>query len=483
MTVALRRRADIDLAAFRRVAWEEQPVAIAPEALAEVGRRRRQFLALVAADPSRKLYGVNVHAGDGSDRVMTEAEQRDYARGLHSATSFGEPLPRRVIRGIVLARLSNLIEGHAGVTPELVTTVAARLDGRPLAPVPRHGNGGPGEIQALGWLFADVPSELALGIKEGMSLINGAPCAPALLADATLCTEHALGVAESVFGLATAAMGVSPAIYDSRLDALWGDPFQAQALTAIRANLDGAEPLAGDEHPQPPVSFRILPRVLGNVHRVLAGAREAAEIALPAVSDNPVFLFPEDPIPGESPEGLEGNSASGSPDLGDVVSNGGFHNGAAPACIDALTFALADLAQLAQHQLQRLQTSPRALPGQDSLALGTLQMVAGGYAEEARGACVPSLLPLPGFGQNDAPAPSFFAWNRHDRVRGFVNGSITCLAAISAQSLAQTGRAAPPALRELLAMILEACPPVAERRSLGPELGRLAVALGSGIPG
>ena len=95
-------------------------MTIAPEALRIVARRREEFMALVAADPTRKLYGVNVHAGDGSDRLMTEAEQRDYARGLHSATSFGEPLPRRVVRGIVLARLANLIEGHAGVTPALV---------------------------------------------------------------------------------------------------------------------------------------------------------------------------------------------------------------------------------------------------------------------------------------------------------------------------------------------------------------------------
>ena len=121
------------------MAWQGEDVAIAPEALEVVARRRAEFLALVAADPTRKLYGVNVHAGDGSDRLMTEAEQRDYARGLHSATSFGEPLPRRVVRGIVLARLANLIEGHAGVTPELVRAVAARLDGRDLPPVPAPG--------------------------------------------------------------------------------------------------------------------------------------------------------------------------------------------------------------------------------------------------------------------------------------------------------------------------------------------------------
>ena len=468
MTVTLARRADINLAAFARVAWDREDVVIAPEALVVVAQRREEFLALVAADPTRKLYGVNVHAGDGSDRLMTAAEQRDYARGLHSATSFGEPLPRRVVRGIVLARLANLVEGHAGVTPALVRLVAGRLDGRDLPPVPRLGNGGSGEILALGWLFEDVPAELELGVKEGMALINGSPCAPALLADAILCTERMLSVAVDAFCLAVAAFGVSPAIYDERLEALWGDPAQSTALQSIRGAIAGVAPPPGssDGHPQPPVSFRILPRVLGNALRLVAAARDAAEIALPAVSDNPAFLF-----------------GAGDGDLGDVVSNGGFHNGAAPACIDGLTFALADLAQLAQHQLQRLQTSPEAMPGLDSLALGTMQMVGAGYAEEARSAAVPSLLPLPGFGHNDVPAPSFHAWNRFDRARGFVIGSLTCLAAMAAQSFARTGRSFPPALREFGQAVLEICPPVVQRRSVGAELGRLAEWLGGGIPG
>jgi len=466
VTVTLARRADITLEAFARVAWQEEEVVVAPTALAEVARRREEFLALVAANPTRKFYGVNVHAGDGSDRLMTEAEQLDYNRGLHSATSFGEPFPRRVVRGFVLSRLANLIEGHAGVSPELVTTVAGRLDGRALPPVPRLGNGGSGEILALGWLFGDVPGEMALGIKEGMALINGAPCAPALLADAVLLAERMLALSVEVFCLAVAALGVSPGIYHERLEELWGDPHQATALRAIRAGIAGALPPRGaDEHPQPPVSFRILPRVLGNAYRLLAAGREAAEIALPAVSDNPVFLF-----------------GSAEDDLGDIVSTGGFHNGAAPAAIDGLTFALADLAQLAHHQLQRLQTSPEAMPGLDSLAVGTMQMVSAGYAEEARTATVPSLLPLPGFGQNDAPAPAFHAWNRFDRVRGFMVGSLTCLAALAAQSFARTGREAPEALRAFMVEVLEIVPPVVERRSVGADLGRLAQRLGAGIP-
>ncbi len=463
MTVALTRRADLGVDSFARVAWDGEPVEVSGAALSEVTRRREQLLAFIASSGSRKLYGVNVGAGDGSDRRLSEAEQLDYQRGLHAGTSFGEPLPVRVRRGIVFARLANFVEGHSGVSAELVQTVAGWLDGRPLPPVPRYGNGGSGEIQALGWMFDGIPSELDLGVKEGMALINGSPCASALLADAVLSTQRAIDAAESVFCLACAAAVVPPAIYSDALDELWGDPWQAQALRALRSGLDGADaPPGSAEHPQPAVSFRILPRVLGNARRVLATARAAADVALSAVSDNPVFVF----------DGRE-----------DLVSNGGFHSGTAPSSIDSLSFALADLGLLAEHQVQRLLTSPVALPGQDSLALGTLQMVANGYAEEARAAAVPSLLPLAGYGQNDASSPVFLAWNRHDRVRGFVAGVVTCLAALAAQALARPGRSAPPALTGLLDEILDVMPPVVERRFLGTELAALSSVLAPEVPG
>ena len=463
MTVQLARRADIDLAAFRRVAWDGEPVEVQPSALTEVDRRRRQFLDFLAAHPEQRFYGVNVHAGDGSDRPLTADEQRDYARGMQSAVAFGsEWLPRRVVRGILLARLTNMIEGHSGVRSDLVQAVAARLDGRPMPAVPRYGHGGSGEIVALGWVFGDLGSELELQIKESMALINGSPCASALVADATLASEHAVARAEEVFGLAAAAFGVSPAIYHPRLDELWGDPHQARALAVLRDQLTGATPPGDDEHPQPPVSFRILPRVLGNAHRVVAQGHDVAETALRAVSDNPTFLFDAEPV--------------------DIVSTGGFHSGTAAPAIDGLTFAIADLTQIAQHELHRLQTSRRALPRFDSTNLGILQMAASGYAEEARGACVPTLLGLGGWGQNDVPSPAFIAWNRFDRVRGFVGGSLACLAAIAAQSFAQTGREAPPALAPLLAQVLELCPPITQRRSLGPDLAALAHMLAGGIP-
>jgi hypothetical protein len=61
-------------------------------------------------------------------------------------------------------------------------------------------------------------------------------------------------------------------------------------------------------------------------------------------------------------------------------------------------------------------------------------------------------------------------------------GSMTCLAAMAAQSFARTGRGFPTALRDFGEMVLEICPPVVERRSVGAELGRLCERLGGGIP-
>ncbi len=461
----LSNRAQIDLDSFQRVCREGERVEIAESALVLIGERRMRFEAFVRAQPQRRFYGINVHAGDGSNVALDDAARSDYARGMQSAVSFGDALPRRVARGIVLARLTNFVEGHSAVTPGLAVAVAAMLDGRELPPIPRHGNGGSGEIPALGALFGSLGSERELALKESMSLVNGSPCAAALSADAALCAADLIGSAQQLFGLAAAAYGVEPSIFDSRLDELWDDPCQARALAALREQLASARAIgpAGGGHVQPPVSFRIIPRVIGNALRVLEQSRLAATTSLRAVSDNPTLLFDGD-------------------ELVDIVSTGGFHSGTAAPAIDALAATVADLAALALHQLHRLQESRDALPRFDATNLGILQMAANGYAEEARGACVPSLLGLGGRGQNDVPSPAFIAFDRYERVHRLAAGTLACLACIAVQSIYQTGRRVAPALADTYAAVARLTPPLTGRRSLGPELGALTALLTANMP-
>ena len=304
-------RADLTLDAVRRVAWEGDAVAIAPEALAVMDRCHASFAAFVEAriaeDPGALIYGVTTAPGDGASVVLSAERAARRPRHLWTAASFGEPLPERVTRGIVLARLANFLEGHAAVRGEVALAVAGLLDRGPLPAVPAQANGGAGEILALGHLFLDLSAELDGGPKERMALINGSPCAAALVADAALAGRGRLALAERVLALAADALGVPLEHYAPDLEALWGDEHEAAALRSLRALLaDGA---AERQLHQAPVSFRILPRVLGGTRRAQAEAEAAAGVSLAAVTDNPVYLPPD----------------AGRP-LGAVISTGGYHD-------------------------------------------------------------------------------------------------------------------------------------------------------------
>src|SRR5207244_1211967 len=106
--------------------------------------------------------------------------------------------------------------------------------------------------------------------------------------------------------------------YSAALEPLWGDEHDTAALRSLRGLLQDSP---GDLH-QAPVSSRILPRVLGQARRALAEAERAAAVSLQAVTDNPVYIPPDEGHP-----------------LGRVCSTGGFHNSRATAAIDGVAFA------------------------------------------------------------------------------------------------------------------------------------------------
>src|SRR5918994_5860639 len=105
----------------------------------------------VAEDPGALIYGTTTAPGDGAAVALTPEAQARRPTRLWTAHAFGEPLPDRVVRAILLARLGNFVEGHAAVRGALAEAVAAMLDA-PLPTVPGEGNGGSGEILALGRL-------------------------------------------------------------------------------------------------------------------------------------------------------------------------------------------------------------------------------------------------------------------------------------------------------------------------------------------
>ncbi len=464
--ITLGSRRDFSLDNYRRAAWRGEAVDFAPAALQRMRECRAAFDRLVESEPAPTIYGVTTGYGQNAGKRLSPEERRRQAQEppYGAAVAFGPPVPERVARGFVFARLANFVEGHAAISPALAEAVAGLLNRGPLPPVSLSGQGGAGEILGLAPLFVGLAESFDLAPKDSLALVNGSPCASALAADGALAGAGRGALAEQVLALSAEAMQAPLDAYAAELEELWGDPYEAAALARLRGLLAGG---SSRRRPyQAPVSYRILPRVLGQYRRAQACAEDVATSSLGAVTDNPVFLAPDEAHP-----------------LGRVYSTGGYHNGKAYPALDNLAAAAADLALLCdRHVTKLLDGRVSLLPDQLTAGegyMGGLGFVAAGYGEQARRAAQRNFLPGSeggGFGQNDVAPPSFAAWRGQEEAGECLEAAAACLAAVASQALHVTERPAPPALGELLREVRDHVPPVTRPRALAPDVARLAQA-------
>lgn len=447
MQIVLERRSDISLDAARKVAFDHASVRLGKKAIARIAQARAAFERLIE-EPGIVIYGVTSGYGQHAHLRFSPEERRDHARKppIAAQANWGEPFPERAVRLMVLARLANFIEGHAAVTPELAEKVAAMLDGS-LPPVPLDGAVCAGEILPLSWLFGPLAQSVELKEKESLSLINGAPLAAALVADGALIAERRLAIVEEIFALAAEAYKVPVAHFSVATAKLQGDPHEIAAAERLSALIEGG---TSDRRPyQAPVSFRILPKMLGRLRRDLDRAQEAARISLSQVSDNPTYFPPED-----------GTSN------GEIHSTGGYHNAAAWPALNALAMAYADLTTLCDRVIARLldgNTSglpPQLMrPGIDdesAVYLGTLGFAVVGYGEAARRAAQAVFLPgseSGGFVQNDVAVPTALAWKGQEDAGRMLDLCLGAVAVAAVRAFEVTDRAAPPALKAIFALV------------------------------
>jgi histidine ammonia-lyase len=448
MTVLVNTRNDFTLANFRRVSYGGEPVRVGAQA-------RRVMTAGAGQGPA-----VGPPGGEAVGRAP---------RAVPGAGFGGGFLDPAVVRGILFARLASLVSGHAGVRPSVADRVAALLDG-PMPQVPLDGQTGTGEVLPMACVLAGLRrDDLDKGEEE--ALLGGAPCSAALAADAAIRARYRLAHAEGICALSIEAFRAPLGAYDEALDDLWGDPHETAALRGLRRYLHGAGTAERRFH-QAPVSYRIIPRVLGQVHRAVAAIEKAATVSLRSVTSDVVHVADE-----------AGRRA------GRAVRSGGYHNGMAYPALNALSAAWADLALIAERQVTALNTAetsglpvnlvPPGAPGNGTYAYG---WAANGYVEEARAAATPALLPAVAEDPHaDVLSPTFSAYRRECRAAECLDGVLAILAVVSSQALFVTGRNPPQPLRPVLFFVRSVFPPIdgIGERDLSADGGRLQQALGA----
>jgi histidine ammonia-lyase len=331
-----------------------------------------------------RAYGVNTGVGALCDVVVTPAKQRELSRNIvmSHAVGVGPALAASSVRAILAAAVNNYARGYSGVRPEVALRLCEFLRRDLIPEVPTRGSvgylshmahialvligggharfgsgraegggatdgrkdgrrakGGQAEGERMSGaaaLAAAGLEPLELEAKEGLSLVNGIPCATGMAALALTRVARLLDWADLIGAMTFENLRGQLAAFDAEALSLRASSSPRQVGERLRAFLGGSAILAAStgRRTQDPLSLRAMPQVHGAVRDQFANAAVAVDAELASVSDNPVVLGTR-----EAPRALSEAHAVGA---------------AVGLAADALGIAVAELAAMSERRIDRL---------------------------------------------------------------------------------------------------------------------------------
>ncbi|HKT02749.1 MAG TPA: histidine ammonia-lyase [Rugosimonospora sp.] len=486
------------------VARADARVELAPDALASMARSR-EIVDAIGRD-GRPVYGVTTGFGALANTFISPERRVELQHALirSHAAGIGEPVPREVVRAMMLLRVRSLALGQSGVRP-LVAQGMVDLLNHDITPwVPEHGSlGASGDLAPLahcalvllgeGWVRAKdgarvpAPDALAaaglhpvtLSAKEGLALVNGTDGMLGMLLLAAADAAHLFTMADVTAALAIEAMLGSDRPFRPELHAIRPHPGQAVSAANIHRLLAGSSIM--DSHRddlvhavQDAYSMRCAPQVAGAARDTLGFVDSVAARELVSIVDNPVVL----------------------PD-GRVESTGNFHGAPLGFAADFLAIAAAEVGAISERRVDRLLDVCRSRdlpaflspdPGVNSGLMIAQYTAAGIVAENRRLANPASVDSLPTSGMQEDHVS--MGWAAGRKLRTVLDNlaallGVELLAAVRGLQLRRplapspAGRAAVAAVSAVagepgpdvyLAPVLEACRELVAGRSLRAEI-------------
>ena len=306
-----------------------------------------------------RAYGVNTGVGGLSDVVVEPAQLRQLSRNIvmSHAVGVGTPLGGCEVRAVIAAAVNNFAHGVSGVRACVVERLLALLRADCIPEVPAQGSVGylahmahialvllgEGFVRLHGSRVSGAEALRSLGFqpltleaKEGLSLVNGTPCATGLSALALQRTERLLEWADVVAAMTFENLHGQLSAFDPEALEWRASPALAAVGARLRVLLEGSAILAAaaGRRTQDPLSLRAIPHVHGAVRDLFASAARVVDSELAAATDNPIVIGTAD-----SPRALSQANAVGA-GLG--------------LNADALGIAVAELAAMSERRIDRM---------------------------------------------------------------------------------------------------------------------------------
>lgn len=308
-------------------------------------------------------YGITTGVGALCDTIVDGERRRSLSRAIvmSHATGIGAPLPAAETRAIVAAQIGNVLHGASGIRPALVEALCALLAADCLPIVPSRGSVGylshgaaiasvligSGEARHRGERMVGADAMARIGIapfvleaKEGLSLVNGTPCATGLACLALARIERLLDWADAAAAMTYEHLGGQSDAFDAQTLALRPSPGVARTGATLRAYLADSALLArrAGSRTQDALSLRAIPHYHGAIRDMFGDVEAVVARELASATDNPA-LAPALGDPRAAPRVLMGAQAVGI---------------ALALAMDQLAVAVAQLATIAERRIDRL---------------------------------------------------------------------------------------------------------------------------------
>jgi histidine ammonia-lyase len=364
--------ADLLIADVEAVARHGAIAVLDDRARGRIQEARDVIERLVAA--GEVVYGVTTGFGALADRSIApgDAERLQENLLVSHAVGVGEPLPRDVVRAMLLLRANTLALGHSGARPVVVDrlldllrlgvhpvvpsqgSVGASGDLAPLAhlALPLIGRGhvelGGHELPALMALREVGLEPLTLGPKEGLALLNGTQLMSALGALLLADADRLARTASTVAALSVEALLGTDVAFAAAYQLARPHPGQIAVAVELRhllrdSSLQAAHKPTGHKV-QDPYSLRCVPQVHGAVRDSLDHLRRVLDIEMNSATDNPL-VFPEGGVAASDALATGG---------GLVISGGNFHGEPIALALDFAKLAIAELGSISERRIALL---------------------------------------------------------------------------------------------------------------------------------
>ena len=468
------------------VARHATPVAIAPQALANVGASRRAVESAVARGDT--IYGVNTGFGKLA-HVRTKPDQaRDLQLNLirSHASGVGEPLPVDAVRAMMLLRANVLLRGTSGVRAVLPELIVGMLNAQVHPRVPSQGSvGASGDLAPLAHLALAMIGEgedgtalrarrlepITLEAKEGLAFVNGTQAQTGLAALLVHDAWVLWRTAHAAAAMSLEAVRGTPAPFDPRIHEARPHVYQQRSAALLRRLLADSEIRESHRENDPRVqdaySLRCTPQVLGAVGEGLGLAERLVTTELNAATDNPLVID------------------------GDILSGGNFHGQPIALALDVIGIVLATLAGLAERRLERIVNPdlssglPAFLARDPGLESGfmTAQIAAAALVAECRVLATPASvqsIPTEGNQEDVVPMGMTAAW-KAERILANATRIVAIELLAAAQGL-EFLRPLKPArgVARTLAAVRALVPPLVSDRPLSGDIERITAEIRAG---